>query len=298
MAIKDPNKGNHNAKDKKTLVVNPFTGRLVQPKYLQDVLKKKKILQESAQKQNTKKVPLRNSANANILNYRGGMFGLFDKAWQKDPSKHASLVEINKEFESITDAIEKAYIYDTNLKNNILTLMLIFNKNLNWYVSNKINDYDTINDKDVMTTVNAILIAIDFFSRLKRSLDIIKQKTEEYIIKYNGLIQNLIRKNYCNYQQISDVDSTASTAAIELYNFLKEELGFENKGSAGEGKGITARVAVDNIDTELKKDYFLIRFIRCIELLEKYIKILETYKVGGRKMKALPNTPKKASIRK
>ena len=81
MAIKDPNKGNHNAKDKKTLVVNPFTGRLVQPKYLQDVLKKKKILQESAQKQNTKKVPLRNSANANILNYRGGGFGL--SIWTK-----------------------------------------------------------------------------------------------------------------------------------------------------------------------------------------------------------------------
>jgi hypothetical protein len=176
--------------------------------------------------------------------------------------------------------------------------MLIFNKNLNWYVSNKINEYDTIDDNDVMTTVNDINIAKDLFLRLKLRLDVIKQKTAIYIIRYNGLIQNLIRENYCNYQKISNVDSTASTAAIELYNFLKEELGFENKGSQGEGKGITARVAVYNIDTELKKDYFFIRFIKCIELLEKYITILETYKVGGRKMKALPNTPKKTIPKK
>jgi hypothetical protein len=91
----------NSVKDKKSLVENPFTGRLVNPKYLEKVLKKKKILQ-----QNTKKIP---SRNANKL-YSGGMFGLFEKAWQKDPSKHASLVEINKEFESITGAIETAYI--------------------------------------------------------------------------------------------------------------------------------------------------------------------------------------------
>lgn len=84
---------NSSVKDLKTLVENPFTGRLVNPKYLEKVLKKKKILQ-----QNTKKIA---SRNANKLNYRGGMFGFFKKAWQTDESIHADLKTIKDKLEGI-----------------------------------------------------------------------------------------------------------------------------------------------------------------------------------------------------
>jgi hypothetical protein len=292
---KEKKNGNHLVKDPKTLVENPFTGRLVNPKYLEKVLKKKKILQESVRLQNTKKVPLRNSANANKLNYRGGvLFGFFESekaAWQKDKSIHASLVVINNKL--IT---ETTYLSDQNLINEISTLMLLFNKNLNWYVSNKINDYDSINKKDVMIDVSDINRAIDFFTRLKIDLDIIKTKTAKYIIGNNRIIINLIRTNYSDYQIIS-YDDTRSTITIELYDFLKEELRKELNGSPGKNKGTTALKAVDNIDTELNNNIILKNLLECYDLLKTYIATLETFKkVGGSKMKALklPNTPKKA----
>jgi len=141
----------NSVKDKKTLVENPFTGRLVNPKYLEKVLKKKKILQ-----QNTKKIP---SRNANKL-YSGGMFGFFEKAWQKDKSIHANLNIIKDKLEGINGISHDFDYIDDNmtdfkkdLKKTFLKLIEIFTKNIEWYKKNKIFNGNDLIDVAMMISV-------------------------------------------------------------------------------------------------------------------------------------------------
>lgn len=279
---------NSSVKDMKTLVENPFTGRLVNPKYLEKVLKKKKILQ-----QNTKKIPSRNSANANKLNYRGGgMFDLFKKAWQKDESKHADLNTIKDMLEGpngIRSDLENGT--DENLKRTFKNLIEIFIKNSEWYKINKI-----FNGSVLIDVKDDISIAINQFIVIRGMFWNIMTEIRKYMIESDRGIGNEIREIYKIKVPSGDFNRDALVLYYELIKIHNPPT-----DPPTEADDIIPSEIL-NIFQSYKLYNTLNTLSSCRDLLNKYITTLESFKtkVGGRKMKALksPNTPKKATPKK
>lgn len=270
---------NSSVKDMKTLVENPFTGRLVNPKYLEKVLKKKKILQ-----QNTKKIPSRNSANANKLNYRGGgMFDLFKKAWQKDVSIHVNLQTIKDNLEGIRYDLDT----DEELKENFKNLIDIFNKNSEWYIKNNI-----FNGSVLIDVSDDISIAINQFIVIRKMFWNIMTKIRKYMIKSDRGIREKIREIYIDRVP----DGKFNRDALELYYELIKKHNPPTDPPTEADDIIPPEIL--NIFKSYKLYNTLNTLSSCRDLLNEYITTLKTFKtkVGGRKMKALksPNTPKKA----
>jgi len=283
----------NSVKDKKTLVENPFTGRLVNPKYLEKVLKKKKILQ-----QNTKKIP---SRNANKLYSGGGMLGMlgFKKAWQKDESIHANLNIIKDKLDGINGIshdldymVANMTAFKIELKSSFLKLIEIFTNNSEWYKNNKI-----FNGTNLIDVGDDISIAINQFIVIRRMFWDSMTNMRRYMIEESQEIRIEIRNIY----KETFPDGDANINALELYYDL---IRHHNPPTDPPTK------ADDIIPLKILKTFEKYRLYNtvntlssCRDLLNTYITTLETFsktKVGGRKMKALksPNTPKKTIPKK